>query len=467
MKFKLLTFLFLICGFLSFSQTIVISGTAEALKGNEIGLFIYEDYISLKEKLIAETKIDQSGKFSLSANISGTSKVFLRSDNVASNFYVEPGKSYSVVIPPVAPGKEILGNINYVPLKINNQSAGDINSLIAGFNNKFDNFVQENYNQIIRKSAKKQIEEFKAKMRKDYAAVKDPFFKDFLNYSLATLEQLAQYPKNKLYKQYLHSAPINHRNPEYMAFFNDFYENYFLLIAQSNKGAEIPEAINKYRNYQKLLTILSQDSLLQNPEIRELILIKGLKENYHNEDFDKTSIQAVLKYIITSSEFENNRKIAANVINKLSRFEEGATAPEFKLSDISGKTVSLSDFKGKYIFINFYANWCSSCVQEMSVMRKLHEKYGDKIVFISISTDKSKNDFAAFAKKNQFPWTFLHYENQKTVLEQYDSRSLPGYFLISPDGRFVKAHAEVPSLIEKRFHEITKVPEKKYKVGEK
>ncbi|MFR7808312.1 MAG: TlpA family protein disulfide reductase [Butyricimonas faecihominis] len=70
--------------------------------------------------------------------------------------------------------------------------------------------------------------------------------------------------------------------------------------------------------------------------------------------------------------------------------KEGDQAPTFKYLDINGKEVSLSDLKGKYVYIDIWATWCGPCTGELPHLKGWRRKCGKKIVFVSISCDKDK-----------------------------------------------------------------------------
>ena len=465
-----LFFLFTLFAFRVSSESVVINGTAEKYKNSEISLFIQRDYFSAKEDLLFTSMIDSNGIFMLKTNIASTKKAFLKIDNIASTLYLEPGKSYQVNFPGVENGEEIAGNINYVKLKILNQDSKELNFQINAFNDVYDKFIEDHYSLIIRKMAKDKINEFVVKTAKDYSNIQDAFLKNYIDYSIASLEQLAFSSKNKLYKQYLHSKPVLHNNPEYALFFREFYLNYLLSLSESTKGSAIQGLINTQKDYTGLMSELKRDSLLQDEELRELVLILGLQEIYENKEFNKKSINYLLKVISEKSEFSENRNTARNILYLLTQFDPGQKAPAFALIDSDGNNVSLEQFKGKYVYLNFWASWCNSCVQEFPIMSDLYNKYSKDIIFISVSSDKKWADFINFTKNNNYSWKFLHYGGSKKIMDDYEARALPAYFLISPEGYFIEAPAASPSEgIEEKFQEVIGTPKtyKKKKVGEK
>ena len=69
----------------------------------------------------------------------------------------------------------------------------------------------------------------------------------------------------------------------------------------------------------------------------------------------------------------------------------GTVAPEFEIRDMAGKTVRLSDFRGSYVVLDFWATWCPDCRADVPALKEIVKKYGSKkIRFISISSDTDR-----------------------------------------------------------------------------
>lgn len=116
---------------------------------------------------------------------------------------------------------------------------------------------------------------------------------------------------------------------------------------------------------------------------------------------------------------------------------------DFTLEDTSGKLVRLSDFKGQYVFLDFWASWCVPCRKENPNVKKQFEKYKDKgFTVVSVSLDKPDARQAwidAIHKDGVGLWTQLgdlHGFDGK-VAKSYYVRSIPTNFLIGPDGKFL------------------------------
>lgn len=117
----------------------------------------------------------------------------------------------------------------------------------------------------------------------------------------------------------------------------------------------------------------------------------------------------------------------------------GMDAPNFKIEDIEGNSVQLVDYKGKVVFLDFWATWCKPCLRLVPSHQKLQTEFrSDNIVFLYISTDRGKPTWKQFIENGTFPGTHL-FANTK-MIEQYKVETLPYSMLIDTDGKIVWHH---------------------------
>ncbi len=127
----------------------------------------------------------------------------------------------------------------------------------------------------------------------------------------------------------------------------------------------------------------------------------------------------------------------------IQKFKQKVVAPNFKLKNINGKTVSLKDYRGKFILLNFMATWCMWCRKEMPHLQKLHDRFIDKIfVIIAVFSDREgAKAVKPFIKKTGYTFT----ENSGTynsalldptgrVTSQYRVTGTPTTYLIDKSG---------------------------------
>jgi len=116
-------------------------------------------------------------------------------------------------------------------------------------------------------------------------------------------------------------------------------------------------------------------------------------------------------------------------------------APNFTLEDIAGKSVSLSDVKGKVVIVDFWATWCGPCLMSIPELVDLQDKYKTKgLVVVGISVDDeqvSKGELVAFKEKMRINYPILRANNK--VYEDYFGRrsgfSIPTLFVIDREGK--------------------------------
>jgi cytochrome c biogenesis protein CcmG/thiol:disulfide interchange protein DsbE len=115
-------------------------------------------------------------------------------------------------------------------------------------------------------------------------------------------------------------------------------------------------------------------------------------------------------------------------------------APEFTLAGPSGKTVSLSDFKGKVVIVDFWATWCPPCRKGIPDLIDLQTEFGNKLAVIGISVDTdTKDQVASFAQNFNINYTVL-FANPDVVNAYGNIESIPTSFIIDKNGNIVNQH---------------------------
>lgn len=115
----------------------------------------------------------------------------------------------------------------------------------------------------------------------------------------------------------------------------------------------------------------------------------------------------------------------------------GETAPEFSLRDINGKAVSLSDYKGKVVLVNFWATWCGPCKLEMPHLDKMDREFQDKgFEVVSISTDDARaaSKVKPLIKRGGYGFTVLLDKDTAVVSKYNPAKTLPYNVLIDRSG---------------------------------
>lgn len=113
-------------------------------------------------------------------------------------------------------------------------------------------------------------------------------------------------------------------------------------------------------------------------------------------------------------------------------------APDFTLQDLSGRSVRLSDLRGKVVLVEFWATWCPPCREALPVMERLHKAYQDKgLEILAVSMDDGEwEDVAKFVKAHGIGYSVL--KGDEEVQNKYLVRVIPTLFLVDKEGMIVK-----------------------------
>jgi cytochrome c biogenesis protein CcmG/thiol:disulfide interchange protein DsbE len=141
--------------------------------------------------------------------------------------------------------------------------------------------------------------------------------------------------------------------------------------------------------------------------------------------------------------------------------EENPLAPEFSLKDIDGNSVSLSQYKGHVILLDFWATWCPPCRVSIPELVGLHKQYESKgLVILGVSVDDPRqvNDkrLRAFIKKYKINYTILRANDE--ILRDYfphQQMGFPTMFIINRTGNIVDMHVGFrPGVLEKAIKKV-------------
>ncbi len=143
----------------------------------------------------------------------------------------------------------------------------------------------------------------------------------------------------------------------------------------------------------------------------------------------------ILLSLLSSTEGEEDdlfSKIGVLQIN------EKKNAPNFRLEDLKGRKIELKNFRGKVIFLNFWATWCGPCKEELPSVETLYQQFKEKnFVFLTISVDyEGRKPVKEFIEKHRYTFPVL-LDHKYETLDLYKVKGIPTTFIIDKKGRMI------------------------------
>lgn len=450
MNFRFHSILFFICFIFCFTlkgntQETSIKGTAEGQPNKLVRLFVYDDLFSKLPQMLDSTFTDVDGKFSLSTDYPETTVAILALGLKKGEFYLKPGSDYLFEIP--LDTITVRGSVfDELPLQFTLDARdGGLTETIGNFNVEYNEFVIANTNRIYRNRDKKLIRDFSSALNEKYIDNENVYFKNYLKYTVAQLEWISKVKSgDSIVEEYFVNQPVLIHNIQYAQFFSDFFKARFGSTKLYSYD-ELIESINGDKGYIAMDKLLLRSPLLAaDAEVRELVAVLLLAKKYYNPDAQKPKVLGKLSELQRNSKFAPIGKVSGNFIVKLNHLAYGTKAPPFNLQNSAGDNISLTQFKGKFVLLNFVRADCKTCLYYLQNLDELRKGFNGKLEVVTIVTNDGFAEISEYAENRAFDWPILNLGNNILLLEEFNIRAFPAYLLINPDLTIAMATAPLP-----------------------
>lgn len=262
------------------------------------------------------------------------------------------------------------------------------------------------------------------------------------------------YPKNHLlyskekaklpddYFNYIKDLNLNDTSLMRLSDYTDFLKTYVDLKYHLKVEND---SIKKYdRNLKTKIQIEVIDENFDNSKIRDYLLSNTMLSQIEDLSVDSADL----------ARFESlcqNKNLKSNVIakfNNISPLLKGQAAPRFKINSQSNQVISLDDFKGKYLYIDFWATYCVPCIREIPYLNQLGKDFkGKNIAFLGICIESPREHWEKIIseKKPSGIQIWLDKDQTDKIKNDFKITVEPTYVLIDKNGNFVDSRAPRPS----------------------
>ncbi|AKH95250.1 TlpA disulfide reductase family protein [Elizabethkingia anophelis] len=284
---------------------------------------------------------------------------------------------------------------------------------------------------------------------------------DIDNFSLSKVKSGKSERENQLFME---------KTKEIRANFQEVYSRFQNNIRQRN---EATDSIKK-KELQVVIDSLEEKVLEPIYVKQTLIWLDFVKENpqsfvsiYRLLTTTKSRValpfmdQQVQLYNQLSEKIKKS-PIGINVKENLQNYSEsniGAQAPDFTLKDYQNKIIKLSDSKGKYVLLDFWASWCIPCLEEFPALKEHYQKYSPHLEIIGISRDEDLEKWRRALSKyevNRWKQVSLVENKDKNVEKTYFVSAIPVKVLINPEGKIIARWRGYSKESSKELEELLK-----------
>jgi len=419
------------------TQTVSVKGHAPDYAGYHLVVRKIVNPITRETTDLMTIQVQEDGRFQQSIELRSIVHASIDMGKFMGYIYLEPGQSYELVLPPFKPRTDAERfNPYFIPeeieLGIANDEAQNLNILINQFNDKLASAYNANAVQIFSRADVTKANGIVKQIDDEFPS-QSVYFNKYKQYAYGELINLA-YKRNKRKAMYLamQGDSIVPSMPSFQKTFDVLFKSFFSYYFSSSKGESLRDAYAKGASFDSLSTVFRKDTLFANAELAELVLLKGLYDAFYSGRYKEDVIIELVKQASHTASTVRIKQMAEGIYKKLTWLREGTEAPQFTLYRLDGKERSLSDYEGKFVYLNFMHTSNHTCKQDLQLLNVFSKQLRRELTIVTVIMDEDPSEAIKLQKENKYKWDFLHYKAMPKVAVDYQVKALPAYFVIDP-----------------------------------
>ena len=398
------------------AQNVTVNGRVnkpEAL----IRLMVCDDLLNMHETAIAETYSNEQGYFILEGEVERIMPAAIYVGLESVDFVVSPGASYDVgvVVPDPDPSLSYFEQPQPTLRVKSATDKGRYRELVLS-EMIIDDYVLNYFDQIYHRRQSRYLDSIRTTIDRELH-VTDPYVLQANKYKIASIQMaLNADGGKKVIQEYYDGKPVLYDCLPYMDLFKDLFKNY----------------------------TLTKEFAARNPELADMVNIYQLRSLYYEDYQSRSWVKSQLQSISKQSKSKATKALVANTLERFDRFAQGADAPDFTLENANGSNVKLSDYKNSMIVLQFVDGISNTVAHQFQALDELHHQWQDSVQIITVSTKDQIALHQRRFKEHHYDWPLLNLGNDILLLERYQVRTFPEYFIILPETKIGMAPAPSP-----------------------
>lgn len=432
----------------SWAKVSTLTGVEPSYAGMQMQLKMKLDEMANLTVVLDSCVADSAGRFHFSADIPSPRQVFIPSETSNGFLYIEPGKDYTLQIPPrqertLAQKLDPFYKPTDVLVGINGLKQGDFNYKMMEFEDAFDFYTMRHlvYGAHV-DSILSSINQMKEIFNDLY---EDPFQGAFMEYRfLLLLNSSSQVYKDSIIVR-LNTLGADEYNPAFWDIFNNLFENFIPQLAYDRQQYLAFQKVIEEGNVKMYFALLTRRYGITDPSLRELVAIKLLYDLLYQDAFDRYKVVELLQGIGSGISSQQNRDLLTYILDKASTDFVGSPAPDFAMVDLNGKKRNLSDFIGKYIYLNLTNSIIGQTQKDLEVLLRFQRDFKNELEILNVGLYDRREALEKLQNRFGGKLQFLLAQDPDQLKELYSIKSIPYFLLIDKDGNLLMTKGAEPT----------------------
>lgn len=408
----------------------------------------YTDQMVSCERVLDTCVVDSTGAFSFTFDVTTAMQAFIPSETSRGFIFLEPGSSYEVKISPYRERTlsqkldPYFAPTDYL-MEIVGLKHGDINAQLMEFEDAFDFYSMKH---IVyganADSLKKSVGEIR-EIFPDFASKR--FLQDYLDYRCMLILNMAQNVNQGPIIAELNKMEIDDSNPAFWDLFNTLFADFIKQSAYDREQALTFSRIIEEGNVKMYFLTIKNRYGITNPMLRELVAIKWLYDLLNSTEYDRTKVYELLRAVGGVIQCQSNRDILTEILNGASSNLPGMEAPDFQATSVDGREVFLSEFKGRFVYLNFGNSFIDQTQKDLNVLTRFQNEYGRDLVILNVFLYDQMEQVMRLSLRFGGKMNFWVVKDSDAVKKLFGIKSIPSFFLIDKDGNFLMTKGAEPN----------------------